>query len=63
MEAKVYSVSGKASSAKANLSDEVFGIEPNNHAIYLDVKQHLAIADKEHTSQKSEMKLQDLLRS
>jgi len=42
MEAKVYSVSGKASSAKANLSDEVFGIEPNNHAIYLDVKQHLA---------------------
>jgi len=42
MEAKVYSVSGKASSAKAKLSDEVFGIEPNNHAIYLDVKQHLA---------------------
>ncbi len=42
MEAKVYSVSGKASSAKATLSDEVFGIEPNNHAIYLDVKQHLA---------------------
>jgi len=41
MEAKVYSVSGKASSKKATLADEVFGIEPNNHAIYLDVKQHL----------------------
>ena len=42
MEAKVYSVSGKASAKKAQLSEEVFGIEPNNHAIYLDVKQLLA---------------------
>jgi len=27
---------------KVSLSDEIFGIEPNDHAIYLDVKQHLA---------------------
>jgi len=27
---------------KVTLSDAVFGIEPNDHAIYLDVKQHLA---------------------
>jgi large subunit ribosomal protein L4 len=33
---------GKATSKKVTLSDTVFGIEPNDHAIYLDVKQHLA---------------------
>jgi len=42
MEVKVIDTKGKAKSTKVNLSDEVFGIEPNDHAIYLDVKQHLA---------------------
>jgi large subunit ribosomal protein L4 len=42
MEVKVFDANGKATSKKVMLSEEVFGIEPNNHAIYLDVKQHLA---------------------
>lgn len=42
MEAKVLDTKGKATSSKVTLSDSIYGIEPNNHAIYLDVKQHLA---------------------
>jgi len=42
MEVKVFDAQGKATSKKVTLSDSVFGIEPNDHAIYLDVKQHLA---------------------
>ena len=42
MEAKVFDAKGKATSKKVTLSDAIFGIEPNDHAIYLDVKQHLA---------------------
>ncbi len=42
METKIYNINGTATAESANLSDAIFGIEPNNHAIYLDVKQHLA---------------------
>ena len=42
MEAKVLDIKGKATSDKVTLSDSIFAIEPNDHAIYLDVKQHLA---------------------
>jgi len=42
MELAVYNSEGKATSKKVKLSDEVFSIEPNDHAIYLDVKQYLA---------------------
>jgi large subunit ribosomal protein L4 len=42
MEVKVIDSKGKATSKKVSLSDEIFGIAPNDHAIYLDVKQHLA---------------------
>ena len=42
MEVKIIDSKGKAKTTKVSLSDEVFGIEPNDHAIYLDVKQHLA---------------------
>ena len=42
MEVNVVNVSGKETGAKAQLSDAIFGIEPNDHAIYLDVKQYLA---------------------
>jgi large subunit ribosomal protein L4 len=42
MEVKVFNSKGKATSKKVTLSDTIFGIEPNDHAIYLDVKQHLA---------------------
>lgn len=42
MKVKIYDTKGTATAKSVTLSDEVFGIEPNNHAIYLDVKQHLA---------------------
>lgn len=42
MEVSVFDLKGKATSKKVTLSDAIFGIEPNDHAIYLDVKQHLA---------------------
>lgn len=44
MELSVYSIEGKETGKKARLNDAVFSIEPNDHAIYLDVKQHLANA-------------------
>jgi len=42
MELAVYNISGKDTGRKVTLSDDIFGIEPNDHAIYLDVKQYLA---------------------
>ena len=42
MEAVVLDFNGKDTGRKVQLSDSVFGIEPNNHAVYLDVKQYLA---------------------
>jgi large subunit ribosomal protein L4 len=42
MEVKVLNLSGKETGAKVQLPESVFGIKPNDHAIYLDVKQFLA---------------------
>ncbi len=42
MEVAVLNIEGKETGRKVKLSKEVFGIEPNNHALYLDVKQYLA---------------------
>lgn len=42
MEVIVLDVNGKETGRKVQLSDSVFAIEPNNHAVYLDVKQYLA---------------------
>jgi large subunit ribosomal protein L4 len=42
MEVAIIKYSGEKSGKKVNLSDNVFGIEPNDHAIYLDVKSYLA---------------------
>ena len=42
MEAKVLDFNGKDTGRKVQLSDSVFAIEPNKHAVYLDVKQYLA---------------------
>ncbi|MEJ6734517.1 MAG: 50S ribosomal protein L4 [Flavobacteriales bacterium] len=42
MELAVYSIDGKKTSKKIKLEKTIFGAEPNNHAIYLDVKQYLA---------------------
>jgi large subunit ribosomal protein L4 len=38
----VVDITGKDTGRKVKLSKEIFGIEPNDHAIYLDVKQHMA---------------------
>ena len=42
MELKVVNTKGKETAKAVKLSDTIFGIEPNDHAIYLDVKQILA---------------------
>jgi len=42
MKVAVIDIQGKDTGRKVELSKDVFGIEPNNHAIYLDVKAHLA---------------------
>src|SRR5690554_1112524 len=42
MKVAVLDINGKETGRKADLSDAVFAIEPNNHAVYLDVKQYLA---------------------
>lgn len=42
MKVSVYDLTGKETGRQIELSDDVFAIEPNKHAVYLDVKQHLA---------------------
>ena len=42
MDIKVVDTNGKETSKKVTLAKSIFGIEPNDHAIYLDVKQYLA---------------------
>ena len=42
MEVSVFNIKGEDTGRKVSLNDAVFGIEPNDHAIYLDVKQYLA---------------------
>ena len=42
MELSVYNIKGEDTGRKITLDDAVFAVEPNDHAIYLDVKQYLA---------------------
>ncbi|MBR5854541.1 MAG: 50S ribosomal protein L4 [Paludibacteraceae bacterium] len=42
MELSILNMAGKETGKKVVLNDAIFGIEPNDHAIYLDVKQYLA---------------------
>ncbi|MDR2652025.1 MAG: 50S ribosomal protein L4 [Prevotellaceae bacterium] len=42
MELAIYDINGEKTTKTATLDDTIFGIEPNEHAIYLDVKQYLA---------------------
>lgn len=42
MELTIYNIKGEDTGRKISLNEAVFGIEPNDHAIYLDVKQYLA---------------------
>ena len=51
MELAVLNNKGKETGRKVKLNPSVFGIDPNDHAIYLDVKQHLA--NKRHGNHKS----------
>lgn len=42
MELTVYNINGQETSRKVKLDSSIFGVEPNDHAIYLDVKQYMA---------------------
>ena len=42
MEVSVLNINGQETSRKVQLNDAIFGIEPNDHVLYLDVKQYLA---------------------
>ncbi|MDR2126159.1 MAG: 50S ribosomal protein L4 [Prevotellaceae bacterium] len=42
MELAIYDINGEKTAKTATLDNAIFGIEPNSHAIYLDVKQYLA---------------------
>jgi large subunit ribosomal protein L4 len=42
MELAVYNIKGEETGKNVSLNDAVYGIDPNDHAIYLDVKQYLA---------------------
>ena len=42
MELNVLNIKGEETGRKVTLDDAIFGIEPNDHAIYLDVKRHMA---------------------
>ena len=42
MELAILNISGKETGRKISLNDSIFGVEPNDHAIYLDTKQFLA---------------------
>ena len=53
MEVSVFNIKGEDTGRKVTLNDSVFGIEPNYHAIYLDVKQYLA-AQRQGTAKSKE---------
>lgn len=53
MEVSVLNIKGQDTGKKVTLNDSVFGVEPNDHAIYLDVKQFLA-AQRQGTAKSKE---------
>lgn len=53
MEVSVLNIKGEDTGRKVVLNDSVFGIEPNDHAIYLDVRQYLA-AQRQGTAKSKE---------
>ena len=53
MELSVLDIKGQDTGKKVVLDDTVFGIEPNDHAIYLDVKRYLA-AQRQGTAKSKE---------
>ena len=61
MEVNVYNIKGEDTGRKVTLNESIFGIEPNDHAIYLDVKQFMANQRQGFTSLKKEVKSAVLL--
>ena len=57
MKVDISKTSGKSSGKKITLSDKIFGIEPNDHAIYLDVNSYLKIRGKEIVRLKEDLRL------
>ena len=53
MEVSVLNINGQETGRKVALNDAIFGIEPNDHVIYLDVKQYLA-AQRQGTAKSKE---------
>ncbi|MBR1889894.1 MAG: 50S ribosomal protein L4 [Alloprevotella sp.] len=53
MELSVFNIKGEDTGKKVALNEDVFGIEPNDHAIYLDVKRYLA-AQRQGTAKSKE---------
>ena len=53
MEVKVLNIKGEDTGRVVALNDSVFGIEPNDHAIYLDVRRYLA-AQRQGTAKAKE---------
>src|SRR5579872_6425925 len=58
MQADVLNIKGKKTGRKVDLPDEIFGIEPNDHVIYLAVKQHLAAQRQGTHKVKTRMEVQ-----
>ena len=53
MEVSVFNIKGQETGRKVTLNEAIFGIEPNNHVLYLDVKQYLA-AQRQGTAKTKE---------
>ena len=61
MEVNVLNIKGEDTGRKVTLNESIFGIEPNDHAIYLDVKQFMATNVRELINLKKEAKSAVLL--
>ena len=57
MELSIYNSKGEVTDKKVNLVDSIFGIEPNEHVIWLDVRQYLEIVVRVPTRRKEEVRL------
>mgnify|MGYP003590344247 CR=1 FL=1 len=60
MELSIYNIKGEVTDKKVTLDDSIFGIEPNNHVIWLDVKHYMANQRKGRTNRKKEARLPEV---
>ena len=56
MEVSVLNIKGQETGRKVTLNEAIFGIEPNDHVLYLDVKQYLLTSVRVQLSQRREAK-------